>query len=224
MRRTQSGSSSAKFLARRKLILEALATVFIAFLLSFGIREFVIQSFYIPSGSMLPTLQIDEHILVDKSGLLSGPVSRGDIVVFRDPGGWMGPEKLPAWDLLGQLSELIHGGNSTTGYLVKRVMGVGGDNVACCDAEGKLTVNGRSVDEPYISEASKSASDTDFAVRVPEGKYWVLGDNRVGSTDSRDHQDLSTKGFVSEQDLVGVVVAVSLPLSAIRWLLNPDPG
>lgn len=193
----------------------------ICFVVAFTIREFAFQSFFIPSASMTPTLKVDEHIVVDKTLLISGGIRKGDIVVFKDPGGWIGNESGNPLDVMGNISNFLHyGTEAAPGYLVKRVVAIGGDRVTCCNATGMLIVNGKSVFEPYLSKESSSASDSTFNVLVPAGHIWVLGDNRVGSADSRFHTDLPSKGFVSESDIVGVVMGISWPLNRLRWVLH----
>ena len=193
----------------------------ICFVVAFAIREFAFQSFFIPSASMTPTLKVDEHIVVDKTFIISGGIHKGDIVVFKDPGGWIGNESGNPLDVMGNISNFLHYRNEPApGYLVKRVVAIGGDRVTCCNATGRLVVNGKSVVEPYLSKESKKASDSKFDVLVPAGHLWVLGDNRVGSADSRFHTDLPSKGFVSERDVVGVVMGVTWPLNRLKWVLH----
>jgi signal peptidase I len=102
---------------------------------------------------------------------------------------------------------------------VKRVIGLPGDTVECCDSQGRLIVNGVPIDEPYIAPGS-NPSDIEFKVVVPEGSYWVMGDNRGNSTDSRFHQDLPSKGFVAQDFVVGKAFVISWPVSNFEWLSN----
>lgn len=177
------------------------------------IREFAFQSFFIPSSSMFPTLKVDQHILVDKAGFFAGDVKRGDVIVFRDPGGWLGPPESPHWDPLEALRGLLLD-QKDSGYLVKRVIGVGGDTVVCCSDSGELVRNGKPLQEGYLSLASGSASETAFEVLVPKGQFWVMGDNRIGSTDSRHH----TPGFVDKSKVIGVVLAITWPIESIELI------
>ena len=101
---------------------------------------------------------------------------------------------------------------------MKRVIGLPGDKVVCCDADGLVTVNGVPITEPYIG--SNPPSEIEFSVEVPEGHYWVMGDNRPNSTDSRYHQDLPTKGFVPVSVVVGNAFVISWPFENWTWLDN----
>lgn len=110
----------------------------------------------------------------------------------------------------------------STQHLVKRVIGVGGDNVVCCDADGKLQINGVSITEPYIAEGVKP-SETEFNVTVPQGSVWVMGDNRPNSEDSRYHLELPSGGFVGQEHIVGKAFVLSWPFARWTWLGNyPD--
>ena len=195
-----------------------------ALVLSVLIKAFLIRSFFIPSGSMLETLQINDRIIVNVMAPEVMPLERGDIVVFRDPGGWLGvaPEvEKTTWQ---ELSDFVLGTFGITApdsaeHLVKRVIGLPGDEVVCCDADGKLTVNGVSITEPYLAPGA-NPSDVEFRVFVPEGSYWVMGDNRGNSTDSRYHQDLPSRGFVNEKYVVGRAILISWPFENWTWLEN----
>lgn len=168
------------------------------------------------------TLQVDDRVAVNKLPFISRDINRGDVVVFRDPANWLpnyGQTEEPF--LIAKAKEaLVAIGilpNPAKQYLVKRVVGVGGDNVQCCAENGKLLVNGQEITEPYIF-AGNTPSEMKFNVTVPDGKLWVMGDHRGASADSRYHQDDINKGFVPEANVVGRVVAVIWPFKNAKLL------
>jgi signal peptidase I len=172
------------------------------------------------------TLQIDDRVAVNRIPFIANDIKRGDVVVFRDPDNW-----LPAADLgdspfvIAKLkSALVAVGvlpNPAKQYLVKRVVGVAGDRVICCNNNGKLTVNGKEMNEPYIF-AGNVPSDMNFDVTVPKGKLWVMGDHRGASADSRFHQEDINKGFVPLNRITGRVLAVIWPIKNISLVPNVD--
>jgi len=200
--------------------------VVVALVVSFLIKSFVVQFFYIPSGSMENTLQIQDRVAVNKVPFLSKSINRGDVVVFRDPDNWL-PEILDYSTnqyVAKAKSALVTVGilpNPAKQYLVKRVIGVAGDEVVCCSKDGKLTINGVEVTEPYIFAGNKP-SETAFNVTVPEGKLWLMGDHRGASSDSRYHQDDINKGFVPVSKITGRVVAVIWPFKNITYVPKVD--
>lgn len=195
----------------------------LAVLLSFLMRTFLVRSFYIPSGSMQHTLEIEDRIIVNQlvPGLID--VQRGDIVVFEDPGGWLNVASSPEPTPMGRVLQVIGlAADTSTDYVVKRVIGVGGDRVQCCDDAGRVMINGVPIDEPYIVVPSgeTAASRLTFDVVVPENSVWVMGDNRYSSKDSRYNQDQPGRGFVSEEAIVGRAFAINWPLGRLSWLGN----
>lgn len=195
-----------------------------ALVLSLLIKTFLIRSFFIPSGSMLETLQIDDRIIVNELVPNIIPIERGDVVVFKDPGGWLGSSEQPQLDPITAATDWFLSAFGVTApdssqHLVKRVIGISGDHVVCCSPEGKITINGTEINETYLT-AGKEPSDTPFDVTVPEGSIWVMGDNRDNSADSRFHQDLPSKGFVSKKFIVGRAFVVTWPFSNWQWLDN----
>lgn len=206
------------------VLIDFLVIVGTAMVLSVAIKAFLIRSFYIPSGSMLETLQINDRIIVNVMAPDLMPIEHGDIVVFRDPGGWLGAITTEPKEPIQELSDFVLGTFGITApdsaeHLVKRVIGLPGDTVECCDPQGRLIINGVPIDEPYIAPGS-NPSDIEFKVVVPEGSYWVMGDNRGNSTDSRFHQDLPSKGFVDQSFVVGKAFVISWPVSNFEWLSN----
>jgi signal peptidase I len=209
-----------------RLLRDLAVILIVAFSVSFLLKTFLIRSFYIPSGSMERTLEVQDRILVNQLVPDLVDVQRGDVVVFRDPGGWLSlpaSARTPAPTSVGKaLQALGLAADTSTDYVVKRVIGVGGDHVTCCDASGRVMVNGVPLDEPYIvlPEGTTRASDVDFDVVVPEGAVWVMGDNRYSSVDSRYHQGEPGRGFVPESEIVGRAFVLNWPLSRMGWLDN----
>jgi signal peptidase I len=213
---------------RRKgsLLRELPVLVVVALVVSLIIKTFLVQFFYIPSGSMENTLQVRDRVAVNKVPFLSRNISRGDVVVFRDPAGWL-PE-ISDYTSNKYISKLKTGlvavgvlPNPAKQYLVKRVIGVGGDHVVCCNKAGLLTVNGKSINEPYIF-AGNVPSDMKFDVTVPKGKIWVMGDHRGASADSRYHQEDVNKGFVPLSRVTGRVFAVIWPYKNLTYVPKID--
>lgn len=209
-----------------RFLRDLLVILVIAFLVSFLLRTFLVRSFHIPSQSMEQTLQVNDRILVNQLVPDVIDVQRGDVVVFQDPGGWLHPKAFPttpnAFEKLLQIVGLA--ADTSHEYVVKRVIGVGGDHVTCCDSNGRILINGVPIDEPYIvvPEGETAASAIDFDVTVPEGSVWLLGDNRYSSLDSRYHQDQPGGGFVSESDIVGRAFVINWPFDRISILSRPD--
>ncbi len=189
--------------------------VVVALLVSLVIKTFLVQFFYIPSGSMETTLQIKDRVAVNKVPFISGRIQRGDIVVFHDPAHWL-PDISPSGDpiVLQKIREgLVLVGvlpDPAKQHLVKRVIGVAGDHIVCCDNNKLITVNGIPIQERYIYKGDVP-SDMNFDVTVPAGKLWVMGDHRGASADSRYHMDDINKGMVPTKLVVGRVVAVIWP-------------
>jgi signal peptidase I len=173
------------------------------------------------------TLQIQDRVAVNKIPFISRNISRGDVVVFRDPANWL-PEPYTAGE--NKVMAKIRTGLETVGvlpnpakqYLVKRVIGVAGDHVVCCAKDGKLTINGKSTDEPYIFAGNKP-SEMEFNVTVPEGKIWVMGDHRGSSADSRYHQEDVNHGFVPVSKVTGRVYAIIWPLKHFALVPSHNP-
>jgi len=190
--------------------------IIVALAVSIVIKTFLVQFFYIPSGSMENTLQINDRVAVNKVPFIGKSIKRGDVVVFRDPDNWL-PEPYvgdqnkylavvkDAFVAVGVLP------NPAKQYLVKRVIGVAGDTVECCSKDKKLMINGVEIEEPYIF-AGNTASDTNFNVTVPAGKVWVMGDHRGASSDSRFHQDDINNGMVPTAKITGKVVGIIWPI------------
>jgi signal peptidase I len=204
---------------------EVVLIVGVALVLSALVRTFVFQAFWIPSGSMEDTLLRDDRILVSKLTTEVSGIERGEVVVFQDPSDWLAP--VPETGT--QLQRSIREGLEFVGLapsrsdrdLVKRVIGVGGDRVVCCDENGKVTVNGQPLDETSYLYPGDKPSEESFDVTVPAGKLWVMGDHRSASGDSRVHLDDPAGPFVPEENVVGRAMWVVWPVG--RWSSLPVP-
>jgi len=208
------------------LLKELPILVVVALVVSLFIKSFLVQFFYIPSGSMENTLQVKDRVAVNKLPFLSKNIERGDVVVFRDPDNWL-PEIIDYSTnqyVTKAKSALVAVGvlpNPAKQYLVKRVIGVGGDRVICCTKDGNLSVNDVEIIEPYIFAGNKP-SEMKFDVPVPKGKLWVMGDHRGASADSRYHQEDINNGFVPESKVTGRVVGVIWPFKNITYIPRVD--
>jgi len=194
----------------------------IALVLAIVIKAFFLQAFYIPSGSMNNTLVLNDRILVEKVSYWGGGTpQRGDIVVFSDPGGWLDAAETPGPS--GPVAKTLElfGLYPTGGHLVKRVIGVGGDHVKCCDTRGRVTVNGVPLHEKSYIKPGEKPSLIDFDVKVQPGYLWVMGDNRSNSADSRLHTGDPGGGQVPADDVVGKVFAVVWPLEHAKIIHRP---
>lgn len=201
---------------------ESLLLLAIALVLAISIKYFFVQAFYIPSPSMEPLFIKNDRILVQKVSYWgSGSPQRGDIVVFKDPGGWLDAgETRSASNPITKALEVV-GLYPSGGHLVKRVIGIGGDRVKCCDAQGRVTVNGKALDEgAYLPKGTLPSQDP-FDVRVPSGHLWVMGDNRGDSADSRSHIGDPGGGFVSDDLVVGKVWALIWPWKRAERIHTP---
>jgi len=199
-----------------------------AIVISFLIKTFLIRSFYIPSQSMEDTLHINDRIIVNELVPNVVPLERGDIVVFRDPGGWLDvepqEEQNPVVAFFDWVLSIIGlTAPDSNDHLIKRVIGLPGDVVACCNEFGQMTVNGVPLDEDryvFLPEGVTKVSVDNFEVTVPEDSLWVMGDNRYNSRDSRYNQEGPTDGFVPFDHVVGRAILVSWPIDRWTWLDN----
>ena len=203
-----------------QLVRESVVIVVVALLASALLRAFVMQAFFVPSGSMLPEIQLHDRIVVSRID----DIDRGEVVVFEDPGGWIpAAEQARPPDTLHRTLEWI-GVLPASGHdhLVKRVIGLPGDRVACCDKNGELEINGQPVDESgFLLDVREGADNVSFDVVVPEGRIFVLGDNRYVSGDS-SRQLPSPKAFVPMDMVVGRAVAVVWPAGNAHILHIPS--
>ncbi|QWT22850.1 signal peptidase I [Subtercola sp. PAMC28395] len=203
-------------------IRDILIIFLVALLASVLIKTFLVRSFYIPSGSMENTLVKNDRILVNELEPRIMPVERGDVVVFKDPGGWLQPHvDAPTTPLVSAVNWVLDAvglaATDSNDHLIKRVIGLPGDHITCCNALGQMMVNDVPLSEPYVKlpEGVTRVSDLTFDVTVPAGSLWVMGDNRYNSADSRYNQGKPGGGFVPIGDVVGRALWITWP--ADRW-------
>ena len=199
---------------------ELLTVVGTALVLSILVRTFLIQAFYVPSASMEDTLQENDRIIVSKISTRFTGIDRSNVIVFHDPGGWLGEGFPNPYDTpVGRVLQAVGIVPSNSGNdLVKRVIGVANDKIECCDASGRVTVNGVAIADSYIKEGITSDQVT-FSVLVPEGNVFVMGDNRGNSEDSRFHLD-KNNGMVPVEEIIGRVAMRIWPISRIGGIEN----
>lgn len=185
-----------------------------------AVRALLVDVFYIPSGSMEPLLATGDRVLVSKTEYAFGEIRRGDVIVFDGRGSFA---PLGAGGLKQAFADGIRffGLGDTETLYVKRVIGVGGDTVACCDPGGRLTVGGNAIDESYVLP-SDAPSETGFEVVIPEGKLWLMGDHRSESFDSRGLLGAPGGGLVSEERVIGR--AISVVWSPVDFAAIPRPA
>lgn len=212
-------ASSPGLFLRDMLVVAALAIV-----VSMLVKSYLVRPYFIPSASMSETLLVDDHVLVNVLPVDWVGLDRGDVIVFRDPGGWLNvppePAKPPLRSIVdGALEAVALKPEDSSDALIKRIIGLPGDHVVCCNAYGQITINEMPVSEPYVRlHGHHAASGIGFDVVVPEGQLWVMGDNRYNSEDSRFHQDLPSRGFVPVENVVGRAFLVNWPLNRFSWL------
>ena len=198
----QTGKTSSSFWRELPILLG------VAILVAVLVRTFALQTFYIPSGSMEHTLELNDRVLVNKVVHDFRSPERGEVIVFEAPRQWRS--------------------NPAGEDFIKRVIGVGGDRIRCCD-QGRLTVNGQPLDESYIySEDGRRdpAASQEFDIVVPDDRLWVMGDHRSASGDSLEHWASSNKDItvatVPEEAVVGRAFTIFWPVSRATWLSVPD--
>jgi len=215
-----SAPAPARSRSRRLWLRDVLVIVAIALVVSFLVKTFLVRSFYIPSGSMERTLLKDDRILVDQLTPRFGGYARGDVVVFRDPGGWLPPTVEPVRSPFVEgvdwvMSVVGLSAPDSKDHLIKRIIGMPGDHVVCCNAVGQITVNDVPVDESsyvLLADGQSAPQEVPFDVTVPANSLWVLGDNRDHSRDSRYNQEQPSQGFVPLDNVVGRAFLITWPL------------
>jgi signal peptidase I len=204
---------------------EVVVVVALALTLALVIKTFLVQAFFIPSGSMENTLLTGDRVLVSKLTPGVFDLHRGDVVVFKDPGGWLDPtQKVDEGPIRNGIREsLTFVGllpQDSGEHLIKRVIGLPGDTVSCAGPGQPVKVNGVALSEPYLFPGN-DPSDKQFSETVPAGHLWVLGDHRAISEDSRWHPHVN-HGFVPIKDVVGKAFVIVWPLGRAAMLGIPD--
>lgn len=214
---TQHGSERTHRRQRMPLWLDTLVTMAVALIIAVLVKTFLIQPFYIPSASMNPTLLTDDKILVSKLSPGVFDLQRGDVIVFEDPDDWIPGDATenptPRVRVMMVLSMVGLAPDPSQDHLVKRLIGTSGDHIVCKEKGGALEVNGTALEEPYINPQAP-ACQVAFDVTVPEGKVWVMGDNRYASADSAYHENQGDGGFVDESDITGRAEVIFWPASS----------
>jgi signal peptidase I len=211
---------------KRSFLRELSVLIVIALALALLIKTYAFQAYYIPTGSMQNTLAIGDKVLVNKIVYHLRPIHRGDVVVFNGQGSWnQGPQPKvsnPFDRLYRAVINLFGAAPGQTDY-IKRVIGLPGDHVRCCNARGQVTVNGVALNETSYLYPGNVPSATSFNITVPPGRLWVMGDHRAVSDDSRGHMDPGDpSGTIPESEVIGRAFWVVWPPG--RWRVLPIPA
>lgn len=203
-----------------RFVKEVAIVLVCALVLSFIVRTFFVQAFFVPSASMENTLLIDDRILASKITTAISGVKRGEVVVFKDPGGWL-PDQPSNASPVSKFFEFVGLLPSSSGDdLVKRVIGVAGDRVRCCNSQGQIVLNGVGLVEPYLKPGS-ATNQIPFDIVVPPDSVFVMGDNRGSSADSRYHLSQNSGG-VPVGNVVGRVFLKVWPMSQFGGVPIPE--
>ncbi|MGQ0844562.1 MAG: signal peptidase I [Sporichthyaceae bacterium] len=183
-----------------------------------SVRAWLFQAYFIPSPSMEHTLETGDRVLVNKASYRGGTPQRGQIVVFNGVEGFATNAASHGGFVDSALGLLGLSGDSDD--YIKRVIGIPGDRVKCCDAQGRLQINGISLDEPYLFPLDQPSREK-FDIKVPPGRLWVMGDHRSRSADSRAHLGAPGGGTVPIDKVVGRAIAIVWPMGHAGWLRIP---
>lgn len=222
-RRASRSRSEAK---KGSFFRELPVLILVALVLALLIKSFLLAVFWIPSGSMEHTLEVDDRVLVNKLAYDLHDVRRGDVVVFNGAGSWNPPTRDSEAGNLGvtllrRVGRIIGFAPPEGRIYIKRVIGIPGDHVACCDNRGRVTVNGVPLNgEPYLYPRNQP-SKIEFDITVPRGRLWVMGDHRAVSSDSRRHLGEPGGGTIPVDKVVGRAFLIVWPLPKVGWLSPP---
>jgi signal peptidase I len=222
---TDSATEAKPAKKRKRSFWRDLGVIVVAALvLTILLKAFVVQVFSIPSGSMENTLLPGDRILVSKVVYQFRSIARGDIVVFSGAGSWDPPTTPPSnwFARIGEDAENLVGIAGPSTDYVKRVIGLPGDHVVCCNTNGQLTVNGVPLSESSYVYPGDAPSELRFNITVPAGRLWVMGDNRGDSDDSRYRTSDPGGGTIPESAVVGRAFLIIWPLSRISDLPIPN--
>jgi len=229
---TSHGRGRERQKKKGSLLRELPVLLLVAFVLALVVKTFFVQAFFIPSGSMEQTLHgcpgcTGDRVLVNKVPYWFGEPEPGDVVVFKGPDTWT-PEVTVtepsnwATGALLWLGRTVGVAPPSEDDFVKRVIATAGQTVECCDEQGRVLVDGKPLDEPYIFENNPIEQRSFPKVTVPEGRLWVMGDHRSASADSREHMGDKYSGTIGVDDVIGKAALIVWPISRFGVVHAPD--
>jgi len=209
----------------RPFWVEAVVLLVIAAVIAVGVHSFLFQAFFIPSGSMENTLNVGDRVIVNRLSYKVGHVQRGQIVVFSGVDSWtpegsVTPPHNPVLRELSKVGSYLGFAPSGEQDFIKRVIGIPGDHVVCCNSQGQITVNGTALRENYLYPGSDNRT-LPFDIVVPAGRLWVEGDHRNDSADSRSHTGLPGGGTIPINKVIGRAFVIVWPFSRLHRLEIP---